>query len=443
MILLSFFWFTFLYFYVYNKSKNDDLFAPAKFISLKFAFFNLPFILFIYFNPELFYERILGVCNVSLDEAILKYTIVQTVAFLSLIYGVSRLKTERIAHDNTKVKEKFDNYFAYKIIAILFFIVGITAYYTFLVDVGGLLYLLNNLTERTDIQSGQFVLFFLPFLSLSILFLLKCIALKNNSVDKILLVISIVITIVVFSSLGGRKNALYLVITIIVGYHYFFKRINLSKIKKARLVLISLLLAFYILIIPILRSKEGFSALKDNKVELVQFFDLEDLVYSISYTYIDVFACNYFNSENAWKMSSSLDIVENFTNRTLSKEQLPPIDDGVYFRTIYENNQYYKPPVARNNLYLSSWPIENFGFGYANLLILGIIIFFYFQGRIFAYAYKQTLIFINNPILVYLYVFVIFNFNFSNLRIVQCIVLTPILISSYLVYKLLSRTNEN
>lgn len=443
MILLSFFWFTFLYFYVYNKSKNNDLFAPAKFISLKFAFFNLPFILFIYFNPELFYERILGVCNVSLDDAFLKYTFVQTVAFLSLIYGISRGKTQKAATQKIIVKEKFDNYFAFKIIAILFFGVGITAYYSFLSDVGGLLFLLNNLNERTDLQSGQFVLFFLPFLSLSILFLLKCIALKNNTFDKFLLFLSIVITIVVFSSLGGRKNALYLVITIIVGYHYFFEKIVLSKIKKTRLISIGLLLSFYILVIPILRNKEGFSSLRDNKVELVQILDLEDLVYSISYTYIDVFASNYFNAENAWKMSSSFDIVENFTNRTLSKEQLPPIDDGVYFRTIYENNQHYKPPVARNNLYLSSWPIENFGFGYANLLLLGTFIFFYFQGRIFAYTYKQTLIYIQNPILVYLYVFVIFNFNFSNLRLVQCLVLTPILLSSYLVYKMLSRTNAN
>ena len=428
MILICFFWFSFLYYFVYKISKSKDVLSPTRFVALKYAFFNLPFILMVYIDPDFFPKEILTVTNTDLSDAFFKYTLVQTIAFISLIIGIRTYKNR----DIIKIYSLKESYRILKNTGLIFFALGLFIYYNFLKNVGGVVFLLENLIIRQEITEGQSTSAFLPLFILSSLFLLSCIGIKNKKSDMFLFVLFFVISIFVFSSLGGRKATLFLIITMVFGYHFLIKKIELKKMKKSRIILISSFITFYIFFIPIIRSKDGFDKIKETNI--IEALEIEELIFTISYTYIDVFAANYFNTDNAWYMKSVGDIPLILTSTGEKKINLPPIDDGLYFWSIVRYKKHFEPPVARRKLYSSSWPIENFGFAYANLLIPGIIIFFFLQGRIFAFAYNLLKLNSKSSLLIFLYMFILFNFNFSNLRIVQFLTTLPIIGVCYFLF---------
>lgn len=434
MVLLCFLWFSVLFFASYRLFKSDDNLAPLKFVSLKYALLNLPFILFIYFNPRSFFRSILKVCDVTLDDAFLQYTIVQTVAYASLIAGIYFFLRKSKGNSYTTISTEFYSYKYIKIIALVFALTGIGAYGVFIYRIGGIVYLLANLDKRVEMQSGQYVLQLLNFLSFSVLLFMLCIKLKNNVWDKILFWTLLVLSCLIFSSFGARKNTLILIIMVLVSYHYTIKNLRFSTINKPLIAILALLLSLYILVVPVLRQKDGINKMLAGEINYARSFNIKFLLYNVSYTYIDVFTANYFNQDNIWKLSGFTDPVTVFLTKG-DKASAPPVDQGVYFWNIVKNKKYYRPPVSRGEMDKNSWPIENFGFGFANFWYPGIIIAFFLQGIVFAFVYTILKKEIYNPVLIYMYVFVVFNFNFSNLRLVQLATTLPLaLVCYYLLF---------
>ena len=387
----------------------------------------------IYVDPSLFPDEILRVINKDIDSAFFTYTIIQTIAFISLVIGIRTYKSNKVK----KIKLIDDSYVSLKFLGVVFFLVGLLSYINFLNSLGGFAFLISNLSSRHELTEGYNISFFLPFFTLSALFLISCISKKNKLIDKFILAFILFVSIIVFSSLGGRKNTLYLIITLVFGYHFLIKSISLKKISAIRVILISSFIAVYIVFIPLLRSNEGLEKVQETNI--VESIELDNLIFSISYTYIDIFAANYFNSENAWYLKSAGDVPYILSSTGSNKSYLPPVDDGLYFSSIVKYRKHFTPPTARNEMYSSSWPIENFGFSYANFLIPGVIFFFFLQGRIFSFVYGYLSENNTSTIIIFFYVFVLFNFNFSNLRLVQLVFILPIISLSIFVSYLLGR----
>jgi len=429
MIFLCFFWFLLLYFFAYKLAGKSELFSPLKFVAIKFALTNLPFILFIAFNRGTFFKNILLVCHVKLDDAFLKYSLIQTVAFISLCAGILIFKGRK-----PLVSPPADNYnyLNTKILAFVFFAIGILAYAIFLSRIGGLGYLLHHMNQRIELQSGQYVLILLPFMVISCLLLLLCIKLRNRILDKVILLVFAAVTVFIFSSFGARKSAVLFVITFLVAMHYTigYIKFNRKSVAVGGVLLASVL--FYLFIIPVLRESSGSD--KSINQSLAANARARKVVYSTSYTYIDIFAANYFNAENAWYFKGFFaPVVVPFTKA--DKKQLPQIDQGVYFGSIIEFMKHYEPPMPRGVLSKTSWPTENFGFAYANLLLPGIIIFFFLQGMIFSMVYRFVDHDPKNAALQFLYVMVIFDFNFSSLRIAEFVRLAPVVLAAFLLIR--------
>jgi len=429
MIFLCFFWFLLLYFFAYKLAGKSELFSPLKFVAIKFALTNLPFILFIAFNRGTFFKNILLVCHVKLDDAFLKYSLIQTVAFISLCAGILIFKGRK-----PLVSPPADNYnyLNTKILAFVFFAIGILAYAIFLSRIGGLIYLLHHMNQRIELQSGQYVLILLPFMVISCLLLLLCIKLRNRILDKVILLVFAAVTVFIFSSFGARKSAVLFVITFLVAMHYTigYIKFNRKSVAVGGVLLASVL--FYLFIIPVLRESSGSD--KSINQSLAANARARKVVYSTSYTYIDIFAANYFNAENAWYFKGFFaPVVVPFTKA--DKKQLPQIDQGVYFGSIIEFMKHYEPPMPRGVLSKTSWPTENFGFAYANLLLPGIIIFFFLQGMIFSMVYRFVDHDPKNAALQFLYVMVIFDFNFSSLRIAEFVRLAPVVLAAFLLIR--------
>lgn len=436
MVLFCFLWFLVLYFLAYKLAKNSDFFSPFKFIPFKYALLNLPFLLLIAISPKSFYKAILVVCNTNLNDAVLKYTIVQTIAFVSLITGMyiyKKWQNKQIPIIHNSNPHNY-SYKIVKTIAVAFLAIGTGAYIIFIYRIGGLLYLLTHLDKRVELQSGQYILQFLGLLSYSVLFLLLCIRLKDKLADKVLMVSVLLLSVLIFSSFGARKNAITLIIMVIVGYHYIVKPITFTIKNKIVFGVLSLLLVFYILIVPVLRKKDGLSRIESERVNYGSILNIHKLVYNVSYTYIDIFAANYYNTNNAWYMAGFTDPVKIALTKG-DKSVVPPMDQGVYFYNTVVNNKDYRPSTPRGEMKKNSWPIENFGFSYANFLIPGVVLFFFLQGLVFSFFYDVLKRQAYNPVLIYLYVFIIFNFNFSSLRLVAFAMITPFVVLTYYLLK--------
>jgi len=428
MLIFCFCWFLVLYGLTYMWGKNKNIFSPLKFVAIKYALLNLSFIFYVCCYPRGFNRHILKVCKVTLSEAFLQYTIVQTIAFASLITGIVLFSKK----PNPAAPDKKDyKYAVLKFLVIAFFGVGCMAYGLFLHRIGGLSYLLNNLDKRIALQGGQYILNLLPLLVISCLLLLVCIKLKNKIADKILLGLFIVATLSIFNSFGSRENSIIFIITLIVAGSYVIRQLEFNQKSLAFLSVIAGGLFFYVMVVPAIRRAYE----PDNISNSLPIITARGFVYNISYTYIDVFVANYFNKENAWYLDGYFAPVTALFAKP-DKSMIPQVDQGVYFNTIVTRNKDFRPPMPRKDLSKTSWPTENFGFAYSNFLIPGIIIFFFLQGMVFSLVYRVLQNDIYNPVVIMLYVLVIFTFNFSSLRLAMFIKIVPLI---YLVYIIFNR----
>ncbi len=430
-ILISLLWFLTLYIFVYQNDKRSDIFSPVKFICLIYLLRNIPFLCMVYLDNDKFPYNILQAIHTDIDNAFINYTIVQTVAFASLIFGIYSYKNKSFA----KIKPVIVHYKSTKILIFVLAFIGIGAFLVFLSTIGGIGYLLSNLDNRVEIQSGQFVLLLLPFMTIAVVLVIKQIELKNKLADKILLLFLFILTVLSNSALGGRKTTLYLIVTCVVAYHYFIKKIIFKNINKVKFFIGTLCVAGYIFIIPILRQSDGFNTISSGSVDLSDQFKVEEIIGHISYTSIDVFTANYFNYSNIWYFSTFSTLTSNLFDRG-DKDNLPPVDEGVYYYNIINNNADYSPPYPRSRMSIVSLPIENLGFGYANFLFVGVIIAFFLQGRVFAYMYQLLIKYNFHPFMVYFYVFMIFNFNFSSLRVFNLLTISATLLFAIFLQKI-------
>lgn len=434
MVFICFLWFAMLYAGAFMFFKTNDNLSPLKLLPLKYAVLNLPFILFIAFNPNSFLKSVLQACNVNLPEAILQYTIIQSIAFVSLLLGILVFNRKSFQHIAAPVNYlSLYNYKYIRLLAILFFLPGAAGYLFFIYRIGGFVYLFTHLNKRIEMQSGQYYLIFLGFLNFVPLFLILCIKLKNKLTDKVLLVCSLLFICFIFSSFGARKNTLLLLIMVIASYHYSIKKITWHSVNKPFIAAVAVLLSLYILIVPVIRSKDALTKIKDSEVNYEKAFSVKTLLYNVSYTYIDIFAANYYNKDNAWYFDGLLDPVKVFLFKG-DKSKAPPVDQGVYFWNVVKNKKDYRPSIPRGQMHKNSWPIENLGFGYANFLLPGVIIAFFLQGLIFSLMYSFLRKEMLNPVLQFMYVFVVFNFNFSNLRLTQLAATLPIALVCYFLF---------
>ena len=421
MLVFCFFWFLFLYGITFFWSKEKDIFSPLKFVTAKYALLNLCFILYICFYPEAFDRRILRVCNVTLNEAFFRYTILQTVAFVSLVSGMLFFAKKEIKVPDSNLAY---NYRSLKIMAFVCLITAFAAYGIFLHRIGGLSILLTNLDKRVELQGGQYILNLMPLLVMSCLLFLLCIKISNKITDKVLFVVFSIVTLCIFNSFGSRETSLLFVITIFVGSNYLIRKYKFSGKNILGVLCLGLTFFIYMVSVPIIRAGDS--------ADITKVVSMKKFVYNVSYAYIDVFAANYFNTDNAWYMDGYFAPVTTILAK--DKGSIPQVDQGVYFNSIVVNNKDYKPPLPRKDVSKVSWPTENFGFAYANFLLPGLIFFYFLQGVVFRLAYRVLKVNIHNPMPVMLYVLVIFTFNFSSLRIAGFIKVVPLIYIGYVAF---------
>lgn len=392
--------------------RRVSLFNPHIIVFFINFIFVFPYFLFLVFDKTLLNTHLYSILELSdngLDYYLIYFSVLYSISMLCLYLGL-----------NTKIKLNYsvktlDNMKVYRVFSFIFLILGIFFYLKFMSAVGGITYFLNNIESRASFTSGNGYLqgLFSTFLTTSLTLMIFSYRKKS---DVLLILPLSILLFIVFSSLGGRKSAIILTILIFLVWNFAVKEIK--KVNKYVYLLIPVFI-LYILIVPLLRKKDAIEYYLNSKGELFQdVFNNFSLIFK-ELSYIDhyIFILYKFDINNLWLGSSFKDLsLAMLPSKSFPMK--PPIDDGVYVRTMLEYNSYMLPGVPFKELYPSSWPPETFGNLYMNFWIPGVFIGFYLLGVIYKISYDFAS-YRKDYLAVSIYFSIIFGFHFSNLRIVQ------------------------
>src|SRR5690606_26344605 len=101
------------------------------------------------------------------------------------------------------------------------------------------------------------------------------------------------------------------------------------------------------------------------KSEIIE--EIGSVTRSVSYIDHYLLVMEHFSVDNLWWGKSFIDILYASIPRKIFPDK-PPVDDGVYLRSIAEGMDV-TPPTPYKDMYQSSWPPETIGTMYMNFWI--------------------------------------------------------------------------
>lgn len=398
---------------LYSYHDKKDIFHPITFTSIFLFITNIPFLYIVLKDKKFIDYRILNFVNLDkLSGSIGTVSFLMALGFIAFTFGVycSNKQTKRMP-----VKYKLNGK-KYVIISFIAIIVTIVSYLMFLNRVGGINFILNNLEHRAQFTNGNGLLLLMTelllFISLGLIYK------KNFKINKIyfcLIIISLTIYMFMNISLGGRKPVLLALLVILMMIHYSVKKLEIYRFKY---LITIILLLFYIVAVPIIRQPDFIEELDNRPSVLFEELNTKSInqLRDISYINTYIFVYIYFKNHEKWHGKIYSNLTTSFIPSTIYDDK-PPVDEGVYIRTLLEGREV-NPNDSFKNLYPSSWPPETFGNGYMNFGVLGVLIFNFILGYIKGFLYHTM---IKNRLFIYIFIYsyVLINFEISNLRIVQ------------------------
>lgn len=417
LISVIFTFFLFLIIYIFKDDSNDT-FSPIN-LSIIFIFItNVPYMISLHFNYNLLNESIQA--RISYNElpvSLLKYTLLLILSTFFLVQGIKSNTSYKIAnkipvllHNESEQRYKLSGYTA--------IIIGLVSYTAFFDKAGGFSNWISNLNSRASFTTGNgYLMNLMGLLPIGLYIYIYTFRYKKNLFKYLLCIFLFIIVFLLTTTLGGRKSSLFLIAYSLIVWNYGVKKV---KNISTKIVFLIPFISIYVLAVPILRtSSEKMELYFNNPENLIEEVgkDINTLTKQVSYIDHQLLIMDYFNVNNIWLGKSYIDLLYAPIPRSVYSEK-PPVDDGVYIRSIAAGYDV-EPPQAYDTMYQSSWPPETFGAAYMNFSFMGVLISMYFLGIVYGitYSYMKKSNFSLFSILIYGNV--ITNFQFSNLRIIQ------------------------
>jgi len=394
-----------------------DLLAPARVAAVFHLVTIVPYLVLVGFDDTAVKPMVRQNPHVGdLDHAVVWYGFVQALGFVALLAGIRWKPAARVARRVPVIATRFTpaRYRAAIVVALGVAAIGFSS---FLSQVGGLEYLVTNLERRTAFTAGAgYLLALLNLLFFAIVILIYSMRFRRTPLKWLLTGVLVVGSAAIFSSLGGRKSTILIFVSALFAWHYGvrpIRRIGLRHVAPA------LALIPYFVLMPVLRSPGGLAHFASHPGELVGEIERNLTVAITDLSYVDhyLFVTSYFSSDNVWRGASYLDLVNAVVPSSVNPAK-PPIDDGVYVRTLAEGLRA-EPGMAFQELFYSSWPPETLGATYMNFWLPGVIGGMFLLGALYRLAYAYMLRSNLTLFSILIYAHFVVSFHLSNLRIVQ------------------------
>jgi hypothetical protein len=391
-----------------KRSKLET--SPSKILFLFSAITTIPYVGIISFDPDLSSARYLVVADFG--ENLVKFCLIYSLGLLGFLigskFGHSSGMGGLIAYPMRKTEKS-----RVACVVVTYISCFVVVFLTFikLEQVGGVAELWANIALRSEALAGTGFLdaFIYPFGYLAVVFAVYT-ASSGRKYSIVSAVFIFLLVAVCFSVFGGRKNTLYLIVFAVLAAKVYNK--NISFISPSFILLYAAGAAFFFYVLVFRLEAQ------DNTTSSL---NMVDVVANLSYADTYLFITDYFSRNPFWLGS----IFGDIPLRIFSLEPsslLPPIDDGVYIRTLAEGLNA-RPPTPFNAMYPSSWPPESYGSGYANFGVVGVFLFFLIKGAVCGVIGKWAKLNGYGPFALVLLFSAILGFHISNLRIIQFVVL--------------------
>ena len=398
----------------------SDLLEPSALVSLLHMLTVVPYLVLLHFDPDIVHPAIQNsLRGQSLESAVLWYGVVQALAFVALQVGIS-VPLPWVARMRALRLNTVPNDWRAGLAVVTCFGLGILGYALFLRGTGGYEEFASNMGDRQSQTRGAG---YILSLMMGLLFS-TCIAVYSFrygwSRSKILFAAVIFVgAYVAYTSFGGRKLGIHLILYAALTWHYGVRRI--VKVPWKGVALAALLIPWFVAL-PLFRVEGATTLYRNNpdqlRKDVVENLDL--VVRQLSYSETYIFITNYVQPGDIWWGQSYLDLLLMPIPRNLM-ENKPPGDDGIYIRNLADGRQV-RPGTAQSEMIEVSWPPETLGVGYLNFWVPGVIFGMLFLGMIYraAYVYMESCQYGLHSIVCY--ATILLNFHLSNLRIAQCLI---------------------
>jgi hypothetical protein len=282
---------------------------------------------------------------------------------------------------------------------------------------GGLSFLLANLALRAEITAGYGFLVIPAYACFAIAAVtsIQRLGIYHRWFDWLVFLIVVAIGGLGMSVFGGRKDALLLLCTALIAYSVFVKplRWNAPVFPIAFICVVA-----YSYFLGSARELGGLGAVSADPLAILgdSIKNFSAFFKTISYVDTYLFIVAHFERAAHWGIAIFQNLPVSFLPSLLFPNK-PPVDEGVYIKSLLEGYTVF-PPMPAADLYPSSLPPETFGNGYAAFGPIGVMLFFAIKAFCFRWAFRVR--FRNWIVLpVVFLVYFSYNFQISPLRFIQ------------------------
>lgn len=397
---------------VIDNIKNKDIFSPISFIIIMELLKDIPFSFLIIEDRTIIREQAYANFYYNFEDVYIKTFVLKSIYIIIFyfIYNIIKVKS------NQEISAKPYKNRTIKYTVVLGAVVGLLAYINFVGSNGGIVVLLNNMSQRSKLFSGSNYIFILfNFWLFSIYLLLDNYQKKANKVLFIFMMAIYVLSMFVF---GGRSQILQPIVMAIILYNFRVKKIKIYNIK---VILGVALMICFIFLFAIIRKPGQFENYVQNPRLIKEDLIDEGKNLSVELSSIDrqMFVVNSFSGSEYWLFKSIIRLPLGIVPSSIYTNK-PPVDDGIY---IWNKAIYGEVKVGTPYVYLAknSWPMTTFSSGYANLGIIGVVFF----SIIHAFVITKLYNLVNsnkNIINIFIYINVLFTLQIASLQIMQVII---------------------
>lgn len=308
------------------------------------------------------------------------------------------------------------------------------------VAAGGLGFLLANLALRAEITAGYGFLVTPAYFCFAAATVVSVQALAQRRSLRHWLVFSAVVALGAagMSLFGGRKDALLLACTALIAYAHFVRplRWNSPIFPIAFLGIVA-----YTYFLGSARQIGGLAVVSTDPLAIAAdgLRDLSTFFKTVSYVDTYLFIISHFQRADHWLLSVFQSFPASFVPSLIYPDK-PPVDEGVYIRSMLEGYSL-TPPIPAKDLYPSSLPPETLGNGYAAFGMLGVALFFAIKAWCFRRAFRVRL-WQWTALPVVLLVSFTYNFQISPLRFMQLLQLLLLCLSANALIRFIRKASR-
>jgi hypothetical protein len=426
-----------------NLPHSNSIFTLYN-LFIVFALAEVPYLFYLNHNNELIHNYVKP--HIEDYELVFVKHIILKLAFITIaLFSMHTFNPRASILKRTFSVKSFNNRHLL-FTSISFSFLALIAFSLFLHKVGGLTYLMLNISNKTIVVQGTGLYRNLIFLSslLSLGFYIHYLS-RLKKVDTFRAFVFLFLIILLFSVLassGERKNPLLLIVYVIILWNFTINRI---RILSARYLPLLLFFIIFAAIIPPLRIpgatdyylQHPFLLANDSIPYVGEIFK------RFSEIDISLFIYSFFdNTDKLWLGASIPDFFTGVVPSAFFPNK-PPLDEGVY---IYALAHYYdvSPPTPFKDMLPVGWPLSRVTGPYVHFGTIGVIVSAFITGLILKYFYNLLLATNYSPQAMLIYtVLLSTNFGLTNAFLANIFLTLFLVIILSICFKLIMPLGSN